>query len=136
MADDDDDYEVGFGKPPKHTQFQKGRSGNPKGRPKGSKSIPELVRKIFDEKILVNGPRGQCWMTKLEAGITQLAIKAAKGDLKAINQAIQLREKAQEDEVFLNPPVFQVNFVKSEWELAQEKEWLERRQEKIKDQES
>jgi hypothetical protein len=34
----DDRYEVGFGKPPKHTRFQKGRSGNPKGPPKGSKN--------------------------------------------------------------------------------------------------
>lgn len=131
----DDDYEVGFGKPPKHTQFQKGRSGNPKGRPKGSKNIPMLIRKIFDEKVLVNGPRGQRWVTKLEAGITQLANKAAKGDLKAINQAIQLTEKGQEQEVFLNPPRFEINFVKSEWQLAQEKEWLERTQ-RIKDQES
>lgn len=57
-----DDYEVGFGKPPKHTQFEKGRSGNPKGRPKGSKNIPMLVREIFDEKVLVNGPWGQRWV--------------------------------------------------------------------------
>lgn len=116
-----DDYEVGFGKPPKHTQFEKGRSGNPKGRPKGSKNIPMLVREIFDEKVLVNGPWGQRWVTKLEAGITQLANKAATGNLKAINQAIQLREKYQEQEVLLNPPVFQVNFVKSQWELDQER---------------
>ena len=31
-------YEVGYGKPPKSTQFKPGRSGNPKGRTKGSRN--------------------------------------------------------------------------------------------------
>ena len=30
---DETDYEVGYGKPPKHTQFKRGQSGNPNGRP-------------------------------------------------------------------------------------------------------
>ncbi len=38
-----DTYKVGYGKPPKHTQFKKGRSGNPKGRPK-AKAEPESLR--------------------------------------------------------------------------------------------
>ncbi|MGJ3627161.1 DUF5681 domain-containing protein [Sphingomonas sp. MMS24-JH45] len=32
-------YEVGYGKPPIHARFQKGQSGNPKGRKKGSKNL-------------------------------------------------------------------------------------------------
>ena len=37
------DYEVGYGKPPLHTRFQKGKSGNPKGRPRGKKNMSTLL---------------------------------------------------------------------------------------------
>lgn len=36
-GDDNGDYEVGYGKPPKHRQFMPGQSGNPKGRPRGAR---------------------------------------------------------------------------------------------------
>ena len=39
----DDDYAVGYKKPPLHTRFKKGQSGNPRGRPKGSKNFSTLL---------------------------------------------------------------------------------------------
>ena len=107
----DNSYDVGFGKPPKHSQFRKGRSGNPKGRPKGSKSISALIRKILEDKVIVKGPGGTRSITKLEAALMQLVNKAASGDIKALREIVRLREKMEEQEPYLNAPTFVVNFV-------------------------
>ena len=77
------DYVVGYGKPPVHTRFQKGRSGNPKGRPRGKKNMSTLLSAALDAAIIVveNGQRKK--ITKREAIITQLVNKSASADLKA-----------------------------------------------------
>ena len=48
-----DAYEVGFAKPPQRTQFRKGASGNPKGRPKGSKSMASILTKVGRQRVRV-----------------------------------------------------------------------------------
>ena len=48
------DYDVGYGKPPKHTRWKKGQSPNPKGRPKGSKSLRTLFAEEFAREITVS----------------------------------------------------------------------------------
>ena len=53
------DYEVGYGKPPPHTRFAKGQSGNPRGRPCGAKNFTTLLEEALDEAVTVteNGGR-------------------------------------------------------------------------------
>ena len=82
--DDERDYEVGYGKPPRHTRFELGRSGNPRGRPGGSKNLSTLLSEALKEPVIVveNGRRRK--IAKRQAIITQLVNRSAKADLKAI----------------------------------------------------
>jgi hypothetical protein len=88
---------VGYGRPPKHAQFPKGRSGNPNGRPKGSKNFGLVIENELNTKIPINENGKRKSITKREAVAKQLVNKAASGDAKAIpillNEA-RAREKA------------------------------------------
>lgn len=85
-----DGYEVGYRKPPKGSQFQKGRSGNASGRPRTSASLAQVVQKVSKQLILTKGPKGQRRMPKLEANVTQLLNKALAGDLAATKIFLKL----------------------------------------------
>jgi hypothetical protein len=77
------DDEVGYGKPPKSSRFRKGESGNPTGRPKGSKNLVTLLEKSLREKVVINENGARKTITKGEAAIKQLVNKATLGDLAA-----------------------------------------------------
>jgi hypothetical protein len=75
---------VGYGKPPRHTRFKKGQSGNPRGRPKGSKNLPTLLTEALNEPVVVaeNGRRRK--ITMRQAIIKQLVKRSATADLRAM----------------------------------------------------
>ena len=96
MPKDESQYEVGWGKPPRSSQFTKGKSGNPRGRPRGSKNLASIVLKESRQPVRVNGPRGTRTVTKLEATVMQLGNKAAQGELRATREFLPLVQQAEE----------------------------------------
>src|SRR5215469_1268654 len=78
------DYEVGYGKPPRHTRFKKGQSGNPRGRPRGSKNLKTLLNDALNEPVVITEEGGRRKITKREAIVTQLVNRSATADLRAL----------------------------------------------------
>ena len=81
--DDEGDHPVGYAKPPRHSRFVKGQSGNPRGRPPGAKNLKTLLNKALNERVTVTEHGGRRKITKREAIVTQLVNKSASADLKA-----------------------------------------------------
>ena len=94
-TDRDSDYQVGYGKPPLHPRFKKGESGNPKGRPRGSKNLATLLESELKERVVVteNGRRRS--ITKQAARVKHLVNKAVSGDrqlMRLVLEEIRLLE--------------------------------------------
>ncbi|WP_148260464.1 DUF5681 domain-containing protein [Micavibrio aeruginosavorus] len=89
------DYEVGYGKPPKKNQFKKGQSGNPAGRPKKSTDIGQLILDEMSQLIEVNDGTKKRKITMKEAIFRDLRNKALKGDLKAANTLLNTLNRKQ-----------------------------------------
>jgi hypothetical protein len=74
---------VGYGRPPVHSRFKKGQSGNPKGRPPGSGSFATILRKVLGEKVSVREGDKVWLISKMEGIVRSLSLKALKGDQRA-----------------------------------------------------
>jgi hypothetical protein len=82
------DYKVGRGKPPLHTRFKKGQSGNPRGpRPK---NLPALLVAALNEPVEFTANGQSRRMTKREAVVAQLVDKSTGADLRATKMLIDM----------------------------------------------
>jgi hypothetical protein len=82
------EYKVGWKNPPLETRFQKGKSGNPSGKPKGAKSFYTMVNDIANGRVKMTRDGKPVRISRKEAALLQLITQAAKGDLKACKLAI------------------------------------------------
>ena len=80
-------YAVGYGKPPVHTRFRKGESGNPAGRPRRKTDLASLLTRALDRPV---ASEGRSAGTQREAIIAALVEKSASGDLRATKLVLDL----------------------------------------------
>jgi len=83
-------YDTGFGKPPRSKQFQKGQSGNPAGRPSGSRSMRTLLEEILERDITVTIDGVPRRISAKEAILNRLFAQAIKGKTQDADLFVRL----------------------------------------------
>jgi adenylosuccinate synthase len=97
---------VGRGNPPKDTQFRKGTSGNPKGRPKGSKNLSTYLMEAARDQVAATVGGKSRRISKIQATAMQLATKAASGDQAAINKFLDWMDEIETRAAAARPAQF------------------------------
>lgn len=83
-------YEVGYGKPPLHSRFKPGQSGNPKGRKKGVVNFVTALHRALSERVIVLEGNRRKSITKTEAMFKTMVNRAVKGDARAVREVISM----------------------------------------------
>ena len=81
---------VGPGRPPRHTRFKPGQSGNPGGRPKGSKNFATILQQQLRKKVTITEDGKPKRVTVQEVIARRLANDSMKGTTKAMELLIRL----------------------------------------------
>ncbi len=87
------DDKVGYGRPPRHSRFQKGQSGNPKGRPKGVRNFATELHEALGQTVLVREGGAERRVTRRGAVVLSLLAKALKGDVRAASLLISIEQR-------------------------------------------
>ena len=89
MTDHNDD-KVGYGKPPKQHQFKKGKSGNPKGRPKGVRNFETELKDVVNSKVTIHRDGRKQSISVKHAALWKLTEKSLSGNIPALRTLVYL----------------------------------------------
>jgi len=103
MSEDKNDQKVGYRRPPVHTRFQPGQTGNAKGRPKGTADLRTDLRDELSEHIRVREGERDLNVSKQRAMLKALVAKALRGDARAASVVLGLVSKLFEAEAPVVP---------------------------------
>jgi len=86
-----DDAKVGYGRPPVHTQFKPGQSGNPRGRKKGTLNFATDLKRTLEAPITLTDPGKKPRKVSTQTAVLLwLREKALKGDARALDRLLEL----------------------------------------------
>lgn len=97
-----DDYDIGYGKPPRHTQWKSGRSGNPKGRPKRSRNFKSDVKNTLKEPVRLAKNGKPKTVSAQHAALLRLRERALQGEPRALDRLLELARRYNDDDLAEN----------------------------------
>lgn len=96
---DEDEYKVGYCKPPRHSQFKPGQSGYPKGRRKGTRNFKTDLKATLRAPVKVMRDGRPRKISTQEAALLRLREKALGGDSRALDRLLSLAQVYSDEDV-------------------------------------
>ena len=90
MTSSKDDFKVGYKKPPQHSRFKPGMSGNPRGRQRGVRNLGSDVKRTLKAPVVLSEDGKTRRVSTQEAALKRLREKALKGDARALDRLLSL----------------------------------------------
>ena len=90
-------HEVGYKKPPVHSRFKKGQSGNPRGRPRPRvrRTVPTMLAEALQQTIYITENGKRIKVTKLEVFLKQAVNRAISGDFRSLMFVVNITDKLE-----------------------------------------